>query len=205
MSRTSPILRLEDRIARLRPILAGFKITHDTRQLLFNLECAPGGRYCAVCSPISTPGSCGRTCSLLSPRTRSTDLLSPRWIWDMESDRRLYQQIIADIDRHELDSTENRVSGWERATNDLRRYARNESELSADLHWRDVPELRPTPGLNGNWIFETAWTDEGEVEEEVPMSPGRPASPAKSRSLKRRSNDSDSSRSKRRSRKWALT
>jgi hypothetical protein len=193
MPRSSAILRLEDRIHRLRPILAAFKETHDTRHLLYNLELK--GQYCATCSPTNSPGACGRTCSLLCPTPNAPRGANECWHSDVVIDYGLYCQIMHDMDRHELDATEDRVLRWEHATDDLRRGAMNCTEQFAEGKWRHLRPSRRTPGLDLNWSFESAWGAKARAEEPVPLR--RRGSRSDRKSLKRPSSDTGGRESKR--------
>jgi hypothetical protein len=159
------------RIARLQPLLDSFEHTHSIRQFLYNLS-TKKGFYCESCSLANTPGSCGPTCSLLKPPSKvDYDPLDNRWHRNMISDHRLFLRIVDNMTRYALEATEKRVSGWERATEDLRLHSLSDCEVNEEQYWKERPTK--TEGLDLKWTFEKAWRGETLKEDGGRDSPKR--------------------------------
>ena len=187
-----PALRLEDRINRIQLVLKDFQVTDDTRLFLYNIH-RNNGSYCLSCSPARTPGACGPTCSLLSPCADGPEDIDYVWLGNIKSDHRLYRQLVADMQRYGHDAAEHRVVGWEKATEDLRQWALNLSEVHAERGWPFAKVCRPTIDLDMNWSFEKAWR-KGKQQDNV-------ATTIQRKNLKRESSNADVGDSKRRRRR----
>ena len=193
MPRSRAILNLEARINRLRPVLASFAETDAVRMLLGNID--RYSQWCATCSRTNSPGRCGRTCALLRPRDQVPDpqhLAGPDWWHEVRSDHRLYKQVVDDMDRHELDVTEDRVLRWELAMEDLRRAALSFNEQLAEQGWITDGyggPPKPVEGMNLKWLFGPLLRNPRALEEPGPLH--RRVSEVRRKSLKRPSDASD--------------
>ncbi|KAH8732445.1 hypothetical protein GQ44DRAFT_641083, partial [Phaeosphaeriaceae sp. PMI808] len=153
---TPPPVDQATRITRICTLLSQYKPVDEARKFLYTQH-AHLKRFCTICTPRRTPGSCGPTCSLLSPHSYDKSSPCVKWLAKVKSEHRLYQELVRDMQKHGRGATMQRVAGWESAVEDLTQWAQNLSEKNA-AEAEEVGEgWTSTEGLDLNWSFDRAW------------------------------------------------
>jgi hypothetical protein len=161
------------RMQKIRSTLADIKLSLDARQHITLLH-ENAGLYCLTCSPSEdVPGTCGPTCPLLCPHSRSSQFRGTadnyHWLRNLSSNRATWRGIGGEMDRLGMSVYASTVSRWERGVEKLR----GECEASTEVHenegWRPIlpSRRRKEVSFKEGWSFETAWGRGPGMEEEI--------------------------------------
>jgi len=115
-------------LARLFHLLSSFQTTDQIRTYLI-ADMRSGHRFCPSCSPTRlSPGTCGRTCSLLSPHKYAPIKLDPTWLSRTKRDQTMYHDVLTEIKACGGNASEQKIAEWEGKIGKLMRWALNETE-----------------------------------------------------------------------------
>ncbi|KAH4072222.1 hypothetical protein HBI26_186800 [Parastagonospora nodorum] len=163
-------------LARLFHLLSSFQTTDEIRTYLI-ADMRSGHNFCLSCSPAGLPpGTCNRTCVLLSPHKYAPIKLDPTWLSRAMRDQTMYRDVLTEIKACGGNASEQKIAEWEGKIGRLMRWAMNETERREAMGWKEGKGWTAVTGMDAKWVFEAAWriraVDEVEAALEGMMSPG---------------------------------